>query len=178
MQVSDDKDVGDNESSEEEKAEVQAASKLSTKGTRSRRKKVDLEEAMDDLINTHTCNIPCQKMPIEAMFGGCEINDRKLQQELEYWHKNKTIEVFGCSILVDMGPSLAMPSEVLDHIAECVHLKVIKNVNQLICETCWADAEEYVVVESVVILHDCRSAFRPHIIQEPQLLYAHPQAQA
>ncbi|KAF8986462.1 hypothetical protein BDQ17DRAFT_1259652, partial [Cyathus striatus] len=91
---------------------------------------------------------PIQPLPrthIPKMNPPCEFtqDDRKLQQELEHWHKNKTIEVFGCSILVDMGPSLAMPSEVLDHIVECIHLKVIKNVNQLICEICWADAEEY-----------------------------------
>ncbi|KAF8989283.1 hypothetical protein BDQ17DRAFT_1185481, partial [Cyathus striatus] len=70
-------------------------------------------------------------------------DDWKLQHALEHWHKEKTVEIFGRAILVDMGPSLAMPSEILDQIVECVHLKVIKTVGQLVHETCWNDGNQY-----------------------------------
>jgi hypothetical protein len=69
--------------------------------------------------------------------------DLQLREALENWRSLKTEEVYGYSGLVDFGPTLVMPAEVVERVIHCSHHSKIMNVADLKKETRWDEADSW-----------------------------------
>lgn len=85
-------------------------------------------------------------------------DEYKLCEALEDWREQKTRETHGESHLMDIGPSLVMPDEVLDRIVACAHYLKIKSVEDLKRETHWSKTNQF-GIEVISLIH--------HIIPVP-----------
>lgn len=65
--------------------------------------------------------------------------DSKLCDALEDWREDRTVQRYGKAHLCDLGPSLAMPNEVLDRIIDCAHHQKISSIADLRTEMRWDD---------------------------------------
>jgi hypothetical protein len=64
--------------------------------------------------------------------------EHKLCEALEDWRDHKTVEIYGCSHLIDLGPTVVMGDTVLDRIIDCAHHEKIKVIQDLHKETHWS----------------------------------------
>ncbi|KIK72801.1 hypothetical protein PAXRUDRAFT_21565 [Paxillus rubicundulus Ve08.2h10] len=60
-----------------------------------------------------------------------DLKEYKLCEALEDWREGKTHEIHDESNLIDIGPSLVMPDDILDCIVTCAHYLKIKSVDDL-----------------------------------------------
>ena len=65
----------------------------------------------------------------------------KLHDALEDWREDWTVQRYGNAHFRDLGPSLAMPNEVLDHIVVCAHHQKISSIADLRTEMRWDDID-------------------------------------
>ncbi|KAG1724446.1 uncharacterized protein EDB91DRAFT_1062838, partial [Suillus paluster] len=59
----------------------------------------------------------------------------KLCEALEDWRDQKTVEIYGRSPLIDLGPTVVMGDSVLDRIIDCAHHEKIRVIQDLHKET-------------------------------------------
>jgi len=86
--------------------------------------------------------------------------DLQLREALEDWRSLKTEDVYGYSGLVDFGPTLVMPAEVVERVIHCSHYSKILNVAELKKETRWDDADKW-GAEVIEIITRIYPATRP-----------------
>ncbi|KAF8152225.1 hypothetical protein B0H34DRAFT_724382 [Crassisporium funariophilum] len=67
-------------------------------------------------------------------------DDTQLCNALEDWREEKTKLTYGVAHLIDLGPTLIMPNEVLDRIVDCAHHLKIRTTEDLARETQWDEA--------------------------------------
>lgn len=72
-----------------------------------------------------------------------EKHDSDLYEALEDWREEKTAVIYGRGNLNDLGPSLIMPSAILDRIIDAAHHYKIRSAQDLRKETGWTDSELY-----------------------------------
>ena len=65
----------------------------------------------------------------------------KLRDALKDWREDRTVRRYGKAHFRDLGPSLAMPNEVLDRIVDCAHHRKISSIADLRTETRWDDID-------------------------------------
>jgi len=76
----------------------------------------------------------------------------KLSEALEEWREMKTHVIYGESHLIDIGPSIVMPDDVLDRIVACGHYHKIKTLDDLRQETHWNRSNQF-GAELVALIH-------------------------
>ena len=77
-----------------------------------------------------------------------KVNERtpaavKLIDALEDWCEATTKKRYGEAALLNFGPSLIMPTRVLDRIVDCVHYNKISSIQDLSLETRWDEVSRY-----------------------------------
>jgi len=78
--------------------------------------------------------------------------ERKLCEALEDWRDQKTVEIYGRSHLIDLGPTVVMGDSVLDRIVDCAHFQKIKVADDLRKETHWS-VNDNLAKEVITIIH-------------------------
>jgi hypothetical protein len=78
--------------------------------------------------------------------------EHKLCEALEDWRDQKTVEIYGCSHLIDLGPTVVMGDTVLDQIIDCTHHEKIKVIQDLHKETHWS-INDNLAREVIAIIH-------------------------
>ncbi|KAG0694255.1 P-loop containing nucleoside triphosphate hydrolase protein [Suillus ampliporus] len=76
----------------------------------------------------------------------------KLCEALEDWRDQKTVEIYGRSHLIDLGPTVVMGDSVLDQIVDCAHFQKIKIADDLRKETHWS-VNDNLAREVIAIIH-------------------------
>lgn len=76
----------------------------------------------------------------------------ELSEALEEWREMKTCVTYGESHLIDIGPSIVMPDDVLDRIVACGHYRKIKTLNDLRQETHWNRSNQF-GSEVIALIH-------------------------
>ena len=66
-----------------------------------------------------------------------------LRDALEDWRETMTENTYGIAHLTDLGPTLVMPTEVLNRIVYCANASKISTKDDLIKETQWDEAETW-----------------------------------
>lgn len=66
-----------------------------------------------------------------------------LRDALEDWRETTTEKTYGIAHLTDLGPTLVMPTEVLNRIVYCANVSKISTKDELIKETRWDEAETW-----------------------------------
>ncbi|THH02082.1 hypothetical protein EW026_g714 [Hermanssonia centrifuga] len=69
--------------------------------------------------------------------------NKELRSALRKWRVQKVIDVYGEGTLIDLGPGLILPIDVIHRIVDCIHDGKIDSVEALRRETKWGGAEEY-----------------------------------
>ncbi|KAG2065821.1 hypothetical protein BDR04DRAFT_972575, partial [Suillus decipiens] len=70
-------------------------------------------------------------------------NDFALQDALDEWREQKTVEVYGWHHLNDLGHTIVMPNAMLDCIVNCAHHHKIQHVVDLKKKTTWTDVGNF-----------------------------------
>ncbi|KAG1888914.1 uncharacterized protein F5891DRAFT_966066 [Suillus fuscotomentosus] len=81
-----------------------------------------------------------------------ESQEHKLCKALEDWRDQKTVEIYGRSHLIDLGPTVVMGDMVLDRIVDCAHFQKIKVAKDLRKETHWSVNDD-LAKEVIAIIH-------------------------
>jgi hypothetical protein len=69
--------------------------------------------------------------------------DQALWRALDDWRSSKTEEFYGWSSLIDFGPTLVMPGDILERIVHCAHHFKITTLAELKKETQWDEADAW-----------------------------------
>ena len=77
-----------------------------------------------------------------------------LEDALDEWRDAKTISIYGWARWDNLGPSLVMPTSILDRIVDCAHRQKITTAHDLKKETGWTDAEQF-SEEIIAIIKRC-----------------------
>ncbi|KAG1760081.1 hypothetical protein EDD22DRAFT_756366, partial [Suillus occidentalis] len=109
------------------------------------KKEKELDQAMDLLINANYCGVGCWRKVFNIQFDNGSVGETFLTGliiaiifVLEDWRDQKTVEIYGCSHLIDLGPTVVMGNLVLDWIIGCAHFQKIKVADDLCKETHWS----------------------------------------
>ncbi|KAG1785091.1 uncharacterized protein HD556DRAFT_1250440 [Suillus plorans] len=70
-------------------------------------------------------------------------NNFALQDVLDEWREQKTVDVYGWHHLNDLGPTIVMPNTMLDHVVDCAHHHKLQNIVDLKKETGWTDTGKF-----------------------------------
>jgi len=76
---------------------------------------------------------PVPKLPNRSRLNKFVMSSKEyeLSESLEEWREMKTHMIYGESHLIDIGPSIVMPNDVLDRIVACGHYRKIKMLDDL-----------------------------------------------
>ncbi|KIK74047.1 hypothetical protein PAXRUDRAFT_113888, partial [Paxillus rubicundulus Ve08.2h10] len=104
--------------------------------------------------------VPVPKLPNRSRLNKFKMGPKEYElcEALEDWREGKTCEIHGELNLIDIGPSLVMPDDILDCIMTCAHYLKIKSVDDLRCETHWSKTNQF-GAEVIYVIH--------HIIHIP-----------
>jgi hypothetical protein len=70
-------------------------------------------------------------------------HDHDLRKALHEFRKRRTISKFGTPCLINTGPGIIMPNDILQRIVDCAHHHKIKTTGDLAKETRWSRVEEF-----------------------------------
>ncbi|KAG1720909.1 uncharacterized protein EDB91DRAFT_1088657 [Suillus paluster] len=139
------------------------------------KKEKELDQAMDLLINASYCGVGCHWKVFNIQFDNesadlshliCNASDAegcshcapiipkefKLCEALEDCRDQKTVEIYGRSHLIDLGPTIVMGDSALDWIVDCTHFQKIKITDDLRKETHWS-VNDNLAREVIAIIH-------------------------
>ncbi|KAG1889560.1 P-loop containing nucleoside triphosphate hydrolase protein [Suillus subluteus] len=143
------------------------------------KKEKELDQAMDLLINANYRGVGCRRkirvtlyaihktkkaahvapqqileLPIRSRLAKYTMDsqEHKLCEALEDWRDQKTVEIYGRSHLIDLGPTVVMGNSVLDQIVDCAHFQKIKVADDLRKETHWS-VNDNLTKEVIAIIH-------------------------
>ncbi|KIK74048.1 hypothetical protein PAXRUDRAFT_176847, partial [Paxillus rubicundulus Ve08.2h10] len=104
--------------------------------------------------------VPVPKLPNRSRLNKFKMGPKEYElcEALEDWREGKTCEIHGELNLIDIGPSLVMPDDILDCIMTCAHYLKIKSVDDLRHETHWSKTNQF-GAEVIYVIH--------HIIHIP-----------
>lgn len=94
------------------------------------------------------------RLPIRSQLAKYTMGPQecKLCEALEDWRDEKTVEIYGRSHLIDLGPTVVMGDSVLDRIVDCSHFEKIKIIEDLRKETHWSVNDD-LAREVITIIH-------------------------
>ncbi|KIJ12625.1 hypothetical protein PAXINDRAFT_82527, partial [Paxillus involutus ATCC 200175] len=116
-------------------AEAAQVRNLKQAGHPEKRRKRELDPAMDYLINAEKhAGLMCRR----KVFDVCFENDAA-----DGWREQTTATVYGWHHLNDMGPSIMMWNATVERIIDCAHHRKITSVPELKRETGWSDADQF-----------------------------------
>lgn len=72
-----------------------------------------------------------------------ETKEVKLCDALEEWRIAKTVEEYGKACMMDYGPSVVLPTAVLDRIVDAAHHLKLRTIDDLRKETRWSSTALY-----------------------------------
>jgi hypothetical protein len=67
----------------------------------------------------------------------------ELCEVLEDWREEKMAEKYGCSHLIDIGPSIIMSDSILNCFVNCAHHEKMKTIEDLCKENHWPATDKY-----------------------------------
>jgi hypothetical protein len=99
--------------------------------------------------------------------------EHELCELLEDWREEKMAEKYGCSYLIDIGPSIIMSDLILDRLVNCTHHEKIKTIENFHKETHWPATDKY-GPEVLAIIHHIISVKVVSVALTNTLLQRHP----
>ncbi|KIJ12990.1 hypothetical protein PAXINDRAFT_14203 [Paxillus involutus ATCC 200175] len=98
--------------------------------------------------------VPVPKLPNRSRLNKFKMGPKEYElcEALEDWREGKTREIHGELNLIDIGPSLVMPDDILDRIVTCAHYLKIKSVDDLRRETHWSKTNQF-GAEVISVIH-------------------------
>ncbi|KIK12430.1 hypothetical protein PISMIDRAFT_120902 [Pisolithus microcarpus 441] len=113
----------------------EAARARKSAGRPEKRRKRELDLAMDYLINAENrVGLKCRRRVFDVCFEN---------NAAEEWREQTTSAVYGWHHLNDIGPCIVMCNATLERIVDCAHHHKISTIQDLKRETTWLDADQY-----------------------------------